>query len=68
MTDTPDATLTRQDIPVEALRQSEERFRLLVESVGDYAIFMLDPNGNVIVESQAESHVWSFVCSGGGGS
>ena len=28
----------------------------------------LDPNGNVIVESQAESHVWSFVCSGGGGS
>jgi hypothetical protein len=28
----------------------------------------LDPSGNVIVESQAESHVWSFVCSGGGGS
>ena len=28
----------------------------------------LDSNGNVIVESQAESHVWSFVCSGGGGS
>ena len=29
----------------EALRQSEERFRLLVEAVQDYAIFMLDPNG-----------------------
>jgi hypothetical protein len=28
----------------------------------------LDPNGNVIVEAQADSHVWSFVCSGGGGS
>ena len=31
----------------EALRQSEERFRLLVEHVKDYAIFMLDPHGRV---------------------
>jgi PAS domain S-box-containing protein len=30
-----------------ALRQSEARFRLLVDSVRDYAIFMLDVNGNV---------------------
>ncbi len=29
------------------LRRSEERFRLLVESVSDYAIYMLDPNGMV---------------------
>nr|WP_247887190.1 PAS domain S-box protein [Azospirillum sp. SYSU D00513] len=32
----------------EALRQSEERFRLLVQGVTDYAIYMLDPNGNVV--------------------
>jgi PAS domain S-box-containing protein len=31
----------------EAAGDSEERFRLLVESVSDYAIFMLDPNGYV---------------------
>jgi PAS domain S-box-containing protein len=31
----------------EALRRSEERFRLLVEGVRDYAIFMLDPTGAV---------------------
>ena len=31
----------------EALRQSEERFRLLVHSVKDYAIFMLDTDGYV---------------------
>ncbi len=30
-----------------ALRQSEERFRLLVEGAIDYAIFMLDPEGRV---------------------
>jgi PAS domain S-box-containing protein len=29
----------------EALRASEERFRLLIEGVKDYAIFMLDPRG-----------------------
>ena len=26
---------------------AEERFRLLVEGIHDYAIFMLDPQGNV---------------------
>jgi PAS domain S-box-containing protein len=30
-----------------ALRRSEERFRLLVDSVLDYAIFMLDPTGHI---------------------
>jgi PAS domain S-box-containing protein len=32
----------------ETLRQSEERFRVLVEGVKDYAIFMLDPGGHVM--------------------
>jgi PAS domain S-box-containing protein len=31
----------------ESLRQSEEQFRRLVQSVTDYAIYMLDPNGHV---------------------
>jgi PAS domain S-box-containing protein len=30
------------------LEESERRFRLLVEGVNDYALFMLDPGGNVI--------------------
>ena len=30
------------------LKQSEERFRLIVERVEDYAIFMLDVEGNVV--------------------
>jgi PAS domain S-box-containing protein len=32
----------------EALQQSEQRFRLLVQCVRDYGIFMLDPTGHVM--------------------
>ena len=39
--------LTQRRSHDEALRQSEEKFRLLVEGVADYAIFMLDVNGKV---------------------
>src|SRR3954467_15670911 len=40
--------LTRAKMAEEELRRSEESFRLLVEGVRDYAIFMLDPDGNVL--------------------
>jgi PAS domain S-box-containing protein len=45
------ATLTRDQTEKrrqqDALHQSEERFRSIVEGVSDYAIFTLDPGGNV---------------------
>jgi PAS domain S-box-containing protein len=31
-----------------AFKRSEETFRMLVEGIQDYAIFMLDPNGNIV--------------------
>ena len=40
--------LTERRAAEEQLRHSEEMFRLLVDSVRDYAIFMLDPNGYII--------------------
>jgi PAS domain S-box-containing protein len=39
--------LTERREHEERLRQSEERFRLLLEGVKDYAIMMLDPDGRV---------------------
>ena len=35
----------------EALRQSEQQLRLLVESVKDYAVFLLDPEGRILTWS-----------------
>ncbi len=40
--------VTRQREAEQGLRESERRFRLLVDAVRDYAIFMLDPEGSIV--------------------
>jgi PAS domain S-box-containing protein len=44
----------------EALRESEERFRLLVEGVKDYAIFMLDPEGYITTWNEGAKRIKGY--------
>jgi len=43
-----------------ALRTSEERFRLLVDSVKDYAIFLLDPSGHISSWNQGAERIKGY--------
>ncbi|SDO91115.1 PAS/PAC sensor hybrid histidine kinase [Ralstonia sp. 25mfcol4.1] len=52
--------MTAQRATAEALRQSEETLRLLVDSVKDYAIFMLDPTGHVISWNAGASYIKGY--------
>ena len=42
------------------LRDTEEPYRLLVESVKDYAIFMLDPEGHVVSWNQGAQRIKGY--------
>ncbi len=44
----------------EKLRLSEERFRLLIEGIKDYAIFMLDPQGRVASWNAGAERLYSY--------
>jgi PAS domain S-box-containing protein len=52
--------LTQRREHEEALRQSEERFRLLVDGVSEYAIFMLDPNGYVMTWNSGAERIKGY--------
>ena len=52
--------LSRQREAEERLRQSEELFRLLVESVKDYAIFLLDPAGHVVTWNEGARRIKQY--------
>ena len=52
--------LTQQREATEALRRSEERFRLLVQSVQEYAIFMLDPTGHIATWNEGARRIKGY--------
>jgi PAS domain S-box-containing protein len=56
--------LTEPRLKEEALRRSEEQFRLLVESVKDYAIYMLDPKGHVLTWNAGAAALKGYAVSG----
>lgn len=52
--------LTERRTAEERLRRSEELFRLLVASVRDYAIFMLDPNGLIMSWNEGAERIKGY--------
>ena len=52
--------ITERNQAEDLLRASEERFRLLVEGVQDYAIIMLDPTGKISTWNQAAERLTGY--------
>lgn len=45
------------------LRHREERYRLMVEGVKDYAIFMLDPQGNILTWNEGAQRLKGYMAN-----
>jgi PAS domain S-box-containing protein len=52
--------LTARQMALTALRESEQRFRLLVQGVRDYAIFMLEPDGVVATWNEGAHRIKGY--------
>jgi len=53
--------LTEQRLAEESLKRSEEQFRLLVQSVTDYAIYMLDASGHISSWNQGAQRIKGYL-------
>lgn len=45
------------------LRQSEERYRLMVDSVQDYGIFLLDPKGHIVTWNEGAQRIKGYAAN-----
>jgi PAS domain S-box-containing protein len=58
-----EATIAELESNQRELRQSEDHFRLLVEGVRDYAIFMLGPDGRVVSWNEGAERIQGYEVS-----
>jgi PAS domain S-box-containing protein len=52
--------LARQEHAQKVIHEAQERFRLLVENIKDYAIFMIDPQGRVASWNSGAEHMLGY--------
>jgi PAS domain S-box-containing protein len=50
----------QKQVAEKKLQESEERFRLIVSSVKDYAIFMLDPSGQIVSWNEGAERIKGY--------
>lgn len=55
--------MTEKLLAEEAVRKSEERLRIMIDAVKDYAIYMLDPNGNIATWNSGAEHLKGYRAS-----
>ncbi|WP_293780679.1 PAS domain-containing sensor histidine kinase [uncultured Oxalicibacterium sp.] len=55
--------ITERKMTQEALQKSEQQFRLLVQGVTDYAIYMLDTNGMITSWNAGAQHIKGYTVS-----
>jgi PAS domain S-box-containing protein len=55
--------ITERKAARDDLRRSEEQFRLLVQGIIDYAIYMLDPSGRVTSWNSGAQHLKGYVAN-----
>jgi PAS domain S-box-containing protein len=55
--------ITERQAAQEALRDSEREFRLLLEGVTDYALYMLDPNGIVVSWNRGAQRIKGYTAN-----
>lgn len=55
--------VTARKLAEEKMLQSEERFRLLVQGVKDYAILMLDPEGRVVSWNEGAQRIKGYTAA-----
>jgi PAS domain S-box-containing protein len=52
--------LAQQEEAQRVIREAEQRFRLLIENITDYAIFMIDPQGRVASWNNGAQHLLGY--------
>ena len=60
-----DGPLNHAADPAQSVDETDERYRLLVEGVTDYAIYMLDPAGQIVSWNTGAQLIKGYVPHGG---
>ncbi|AFZ19433.1 PAS domain S-box protein [Allocoleopsis franciscana] len=60
LSETRRGAMQRSEAIASSLRESEESYRLLVEGVEDYAIFRLDPKGNIVTWNNGAERIKGY--------